>query len=213
MRIFLRFIILSVFIGCSEPANPSEVTFVAIDPGVHTTRGLDGKIHWPNQTLVRLEAQTQMLNYKEPLHLQLKVQMLNADSFMRLNMYTTDLKTNDGTSLEFKRSGSDLLIRMYSRDFPELELCEMKSAVSRTGDVDIRLQLVNDSERGPHVLIWNRYFDGRSGIKKEYSFFSEKNAECSSLEKIILNHFGHGRKWGIDIYQTRITSCIRSEVL
>lgn len=203
--------ILFFCISCSDKIQSEQEEFIPIDKEIRDLWEIQRQ--WPLQSVVRLEAKSRILNYRDPIHIQIQAQMLTEESYLRFHLYTSDLMLNNGTSLEFKRSDKNLLVFLFSRDFPEISLCEIKNSISINGNIDLRFQFTNMDSEGPQILIWNRYFDGRDGIKKEYTYFSPKNAECSSLNKIFINHFGQGVKWGVDVYQTRINSCIRSEAL
>jgi hypothetical protein len=211
--IFLRELFFLFCVSCSKIDSPITEKFRDLDGMNSTYSSVYQYTADSLQTLLRLEAESRILNSKEAIHIQLQAQLLDDRSTLRLQAYSSDMKSNDGTSIQLKRSQQDLLVSLYSRDWPEVEFCVIKNAVSQTGDIDVRLQFDPRENQEPHVLVWNQYFNGRDGFKKEYTFFSKQNAECSTRGLIFLNHFGQGTRWGMELYNARLIQCRRSEVL
>lgn len=165
------------------------------------------------QTTTRLQANTYLLNDRDPLHVELSGQFMNDKSVLALNAYTTSLTTNDGTRLEFTPVENGIDVHLFTRDYPTFHFCTIPDALATNGLFNIRLQLSFVRGVGPRILIWNNYNDGKNKRKKNFEYFDASNSDCNSESKVFMDYFGSGRLWGIEIHQTRLQETKRSEYL
>lgn len=205
---------LSGLLGCSGPDQSSQTEKLRILNSQGQISSLYDKSLWDValQANTRLQAGSLLLNYKDPLSVNLKAQFLSDQSKMVLNAYTTSLTTNDGTRLEFKPNAENGIdVYLFTRDYPLYHFCTIEHSVSKNGMMDLNVQLSDSDNRGPVIAIWNMYYDGKNKRKKSYNLLNAASADCNSQNEIFIDHFGSGRLWGLEIQQTRVQDVRRSQ--
>lgn len=204
----LLFLLLIGLLGCGEQndANTKAEEFLNVD--TRNLKELKGNL----QSEVRLQAKSSLLNYKDPLNIQIHGQFLSQDSKVVVTAYTSSLMNNDGSRIEFLPADNKIEVYLFTKDYPKFHFCTIENAMSNNGIFKLGLQLAFLQSTGPAVLIWNRFYNGKNTQKRNFDFFSALNAECnSSNQKIFIDHFGNGRLWGLEVLQTRIHGVNRKE--
>lgn len=207
-------------LGCESKVDELQPEkFIAVDQGksLSTEPVSVSEHHWSQaglQSNMRLQAQSLLLNYKDPLTINVRGQFLNEDSLLSVNAYTSSLQTIDGTRLEFipDASGDKLNVFLFTKDYPMFKFCEIQAALANNGTFELVIQWSYEINFGPSITIWNLYYDGRNKRKKNYTLLNSLNADCSTqTSHVFIDHFGSGRLWGLELYQTRLQNIIRTQ--
>lgn len=209
--IFTLNLLFAVLTGCgsADTPEPTREKFSLIDsPSLKLFDYSQNET--TTQTSLRLKAETTLMNNRDSLHVELRAQLLEADSKLALNAYTTSLTTNDGIRLEMTSVDNSLEVHLFTRDYPTFHFCTIPNALATNGVFHIRIQLSHPRSSSPTILIWNIYNDGKNKNKKNFTYLDSSNSDCNSQNRVFIDHFGSGRLWGLELEHARLQDVRRS---
>lgn len=195
--------------ACSE-SKPVEVDFVDVE--TNQVLNSEDLASLRLQGFNRLQADDYLVNSKDSLSVDLVFNLLEEDSTITLVSYTDSMLTKTGTSVQFKRSGANLEVDIFLQDYPMFHLCHLENFITKNNDVRLKVQLLNTTNFGPIISIWNQSKQFADGRKRSFNTFNLNTAECTSLGTTTpINTFGAGILWGFEVYKGKIKSAQRTE--